>query len=256
MYKYNGTSPSGCVVALLALILIIPFACGGSILFSYIQDGFLVEPQFFLLFGGLLFGLPLIFVTIIAGGYTFARGRILLAIPVGLVLAVGLLLGIYGVMVRIVMTTRPATEVLEALAPACQRQPVAEAGDYNVSSASPVHLVLLGDTGGVHMWTGKLPAEWRPDNTADAEIVACVTGKPERIKIETCTYILGPSIKRYKETMTVTVIAPKTGVVLSSFTVDDLPRQCKSTEEQKVTELYGKLTFDAVFARLQTYVTR
>ena len=256
MFKYRSASPSGCVVVLLALLLIVPFACGGSILFSYVQDGFLVEPQFFLLFGGLFFGLPLIFVTVVLGGYTFARVRLLLAVPVGMVLAVVVLLGIYGVMYRIVMTTRPATEVLAALAPACQQQAVTGAGDYSTSSASPVHLVLLNETGNVHMWTGKLPAEWRPDNTSDAEVVACATGKPERIKIETCSYILGPSITRYKESMTVTVIAPKTGVVLAAFAVDDVPRKCMSTEAQKVTELYGSLTFDMVLQSLRRFVTK
>lgn len=256
MFKYRDTSPSGCVVVLLALLLIIPYACGGSIFVSYVLDGFLLPLQEYLLFGVLFFGLPLIFVTVVMGGYTFARGRILLAVPVGLALAVVVLLGIYGVMYGIVMKTRPDDAVLQAMAPACQQQAVPEAGADSPASAEPAHLVLLNENGGAHMWTGKLPAAWRPASVSDTQWVACASGKPERVKLETCTYILGPSIIRYKDVLTVTIVTPRTGAALTTFAVEDAPRKCMSTEKREVRELHGKVTFEMLRDRLQQYVTR
>lgn len=155
--------------------------------------------------------------------------------------------------VLLVPSQHPDAALVAALKPACTGAAVVGAGDSHVSGPVSSHLVVLGSAGEDQLWTGYPPLEWKPASLADAELAACVSDEDAVALIETCQYINGPAIKRYSATRHVTLVEPGTGRVVAEYDVTDSPRQCMKTEQRDVTELHGRVVWEAVQARLASY---
>jgi hypothetical protein len=142
-------------------------------------------------------------------------------------------------------------DILSALAPACDGQPVDGAGTVRTSGEAN-HLVILNDSGRPFEMTDWAPEEWLPASLADARLVVCV-GEPVVETIEVCSYTVS-NITRKSETRAFTVIEPATGQTVASFSITAKPRSCQSTERADLTQLSGTIDADMVTARLTSLV--
>lgn len=129
---------------------------------------------------------------------------------------------------------------------------IPQAGVYE-GSEHPV--VLLDSTGNEHAWSDELPMEWLPMAIESTQLVVCV-GEEREIKIQTCQYLTGPPITRYRYTLGVELREAKTGRVVAATTLDgSWPRACQHTESYSLTRLEGShVSFDQVREWLRSYV--
>lgn len=153
-----------------------------------------------------------------------------------------------------VVSQRPAAEVTATLAPACVGVAVPTAGLVDNSGARLNHLVVLDQGGREHAWTGYPPVAWRPPTVEDAEYVACVTNEETRTVIETCNYMNGSPITRYRASRDVSLVEARTGVVVLSYIASDDARECHQTEDKSLTELSGAVSWGRIEADLVAYV--
>ena len=134
----------------------------------------------------------------------------------------------------------------------CNGQRVATAAAYQGGPGPhPVEAIHNGR----RIWTAP-SADWRPASTEETELIACV-GPLDRVIIETCDYIGGPTVTRYGYERTVTLVAARTGAVLAGRTFSgEPPRQCGQTEERSVRSLRGekRVDLDAVWDWLGAWV--
>jgi hypothetical protein len=98
--------------------------------------------------------------------------------------------------------------------------------------------VLLSSDGTRHSWSDNVADEWVPETVQEAQLVACVDEEQER-SIEVCLYN-GPSITRYRYTVSVRLVQARTGAEVASTTVHgSMPRECRQTEDYDLTRLAG-----------------
>jgi hypothetical protein len=134
----------------------------------------------------------------------------------------------------------------------CEGLGITEAGTYR-GNEHPV--VLLDSTGNGHEWSDQIPVEWLPSAVAETQLVVCV-GEEREIKIETCEYMIGPDIIRYRYSLDIKLREAKTGKIINATTLDgSLPRACEFSEPYSLTRLEGShVSFDQVQEWLRRYV--
>lgn len=129
--------------------------------------------------------------------------------------------------------------VAAALGPACQGQSVAGAGTLATSGVAANHIAVLDESGHEWLWTYATPAEWRPPDVADAELVACIPKEDATEAIEVCPYRNGPDVTRYRTTRAISVVEARTGREVATFSITLQPRACHQTEDLNLRELKG-----------------
>jgi len=135
--------------------------------------------------------------------------------------------------------------VVATLARACRGTGVEAAGAYR--GAGPFHLVVVGNDGRHIPWSDRA-ARWRADEVADTELVACI--QRQSTLIETCPYIGGSDIDRYRTDVNVRVVTARTAQPVTSFSLSADPRQCQATEFVSTVRLDGEVPFNQVGQRL------
>lgn len=134
---------------------------------------------------------------------------------------------------------------------ACRQEGVAGAGTHR--GAGPFHLVVVGDRGRQIPWSTE-EANWRAEDLADTDLVACVAQQSNLI--ETCPYIGGSDIERYEAVVRVRVVTARSGRQIDSFRLTDEPRQCQMSELVSTVRLDGDVPFRQVSRRLDAIARR
>jgi len=133
--------------------------------------------------------------------------------------------------------------VVSALGPACRGTGVAEAP----KAADPRRVVVLDDQGHKLDWTPQ-PADWRAEDVAEADLVACVDRQD--LSLELCRYRgvpAGPGreIERFQQVVTVRMVEARTAREIGAFTLTDDARECREFETEGQGDLHGHVGFAA-----------
>ncbi len=130
------------------------------------------------------------------------------------------------------------TPLYHSVSQVCNGTAVENAAGYTEESG--LHpIVLLSTLGGLHEWSYGLPVEWEPNSVSEVELVACVENE-EAIIIETCQYSGGPPVDRFIYEVVIYLMDAKTGETIGIQAISgDSPRECKFTERQDLTKVYG-----------------
>jgi len=115
-------------------------------------------------------------------------------------------------------TRRPGNALLRV----CDGQAAGGAAPYKASLPGPHPIELLTVDGKQHAWAASLPAAWRPDGVADAELVACIE-EPVQVPRSPCEL---PVVERWAETVDVRVLEASTARQIDELSLTDLPADC------------------------------
>lgn len=138
----------------------------------------------------------------------------------------------------------------EDLAPAARAQPVPDAADLPAERKT-FKTVVLRSSGVLDKWQEYLPEEWRSYRVQDTQLVL-VVGPQKKTFLSKQHYPNGaPSVSRYKFEMEASVVAAKTGKVLSWRRFENIPRPVKNLEAWELTEISRPVSWRTVFDWLQ-----
>jgi len=134
---------------------------------------------------------------------------------------------------------------------------VCAGGDAGAPGAAPyaqtpgLYPVLYVEKTAIGGWRSSYhyspPARWRPQESADTALVACL--EEEQVEIERCPYTLqsgdSATLVRLQWQTTVTLREAQTGKVVTSDTIGgELPRACQESEQFKEGDLTAFLSGD------------
>src|SRR5262245_55806455 len=136
----------------------------------------------------------------------------------------------------------------EALAPACQFKPVAQAAVYDPDSHKPHPIAFLKQNGQLHeTWQEYLKPEWQAETVESTELVV-VLGQEQKTALSVQYYPNGaPPVTRYKYELEVHVVAAKTGKVLGRNRFVSIPRRVQKLEAWELTALGQPVSFTTVY---------
>ncbi|MCA9958255.1 MAG: hypothetical protein R3E31_01695 [Chloroflexota bacterium] len=149
--------------------------------------------------------------------------------------------------------------------PVCAGSGAAETAVY--SDSAGVHPIAALLSSGVDTWyvrASDLPESWRPQTTADIQLVACMVN--DSVLLESCSYTIEDgstgTVERRQSRTTITLHAAQTGAVLDSTELlGSLPQECADEEsflEGQLTKTLsgGLVVNEEKVAWLQPYVER
>lgn len=132
------------------------------------------------------------------------------------------------------------------LAPAARAEPVPQAADIP-SDRKTFKTVVLRTSGILDKWQEYLPEEWRAYRVQDTQIVL-VVGPQKKSFLSKQHYPNGaPPVSRYKFEMEASVVAAKSGKVLSWRRFENIPRPVKNREAWELTEISRPVAWRTVF---------
>ncbi len=121
-------------------------------------------------------------------------------------------------------------DILEALAPACGGEAVAEAAAFPTGSLRSV--VILSDRGKPISLTDQTPARWEPVAVRFAQLVACA-GPQRRETVEVCRYFVletgqrGETVRRMRYSLPARIVEARTGAAIDGRVFEgSAPESC------------------------------
>lgn len=130
----------------------------------------------------------------------------------------------------------------------CAGQASPVAAPYEGSSIHPMVFVMYGEP---HKWDSWIPVEWLADNPNDTQLVGCLD--QQWVAIETCRYVGGPNITRYRGDLTVRLVQARTGTLVAAHTFQGPdPRECAPRAPVDLTSIYGDV--DASFSEVKAWL--
>jgi len=138
----------------------------------------------------------------------------------------------------LIVSNRPAEQILASLSGVCQGQSVPEAGSFDPANPGTPHIVVLNAAGNPDEWSSTADPEWKPASLEEAELVLCL-GETKVLVDEGCGY------RRTGEELEVWLVAARTGETIATKTLESGMPGCVLVKSG-ATDTSGNIGFSKV----------